>query len=268
MAIKVSIAGVTGWTGQNVARAVMQADDLELVSAVARKTAGQDIGETIGLGKSGTTISSSVKEALSCEVDVFIDYTSADAVKDNVVEAISHGVDVIIGSSGLTSSDYDDIERAAKVSGSSVISCGNFSITAALAKRFALIAAKHLPNWEIIDYASAEKVDVPSGSTQELAEELQKVKENKIVKATDEIVGPKEARGAQIAGTPVHSIRMHSYKIAFETIFGLPNERLTIRHDAGSGAEPYVDGTLLAVRKISSVQGLVRGMDNLLFGKL
>ncbi|HMO22004.1 MAG TPA: dihydrodipicolinate reductase C-terminal domain-containing protein, partial [Candidatus Melainabacteria bacterium] len=59
-----------------------------------------------------------------------------------------------------------------------------------------------------------------------------------------------------------------SYKIAFETIFGMPNERLTIRHDAGAGAEPYVDGTLLAIRKIGTVKGLVRGMDILLFGAL
>ncbi|HMP54425.1 MAG TPA: 4-hydroxy-tetrahydrodipicolinate reductase, partial [Candidatus Melainabacteria bacterium] len=259
---------VTGWTGQNVARSVIQSQDLELVSAVARKSAGQDAGEVLGLDKTGFSVSATVKEALSGDVDVYIDYTSAEAVKRNVLEALNAGTNVVIGSSGLTADDFKDIENAAKEAKLNVICCGNFSITAALAKRFSLMAAKHLPHWEIVDYASAEKIDVPSGTTRELAEELEQVRENKIIRPLTQIHGPKEARGAQIAGTPVHSIRLPSYKIAFETIFGLPNERLTIRHDSGSGAEPYVDGTLLAVRKISSVKGLVRGMDNLLFGEL
>jgi 4-hydroxy-tetrahydrodipicolinate reductase len=68
-----------------------------------------------------------------------------------------------------------------------------------------------------------------------------------------------------MAGTPVHSVRLPSYIIAFETIFGLPNERLTIRHDAGTGAEPYVDGTLLAISKVMQLKGLTRGLDTLLF---
>lgn len=72
-------------------------------------------------------------------------------------------------------------------------------------------------------------------------------------------------RGAPIAGTHVHSLRLPSYVIAFETIFGLPDDRLTIRHDAGTGAEPYVDGTLLAAQRVMGVTGLVRGLDRLLF---
>src|ERR1700726_4063302 len=70
-----------------------------------------------------------------------------------------------------------------------------------------------------------------------------------------------EARGATIEGTQVHSLRLPGYVIAFETIFGLPDERLSIRHDAGSGAGPYVSGTLLAARKVLEVSGLVRGLD-------
>jgi 4-hydroxy-tetrahydrodipicolinate reductase len=73
------------------------------------------------------------------------------------------------------------------------------------------------------------------------------------------------SRGATVAGTQVHSVRLPGIVLAFETIFGLPNERLTIRHDAGKGAEPYVNGTLLAVRRVMQVTGLVRGLDRLLF---
>ena len=84
--------------------------------------------------------------------------------------------------------------------------------------------------------------------------------------ALDEMHGPREARGATIGGTQVHSVRLPGFVIAFETIFGLPDERLTIRHDAGSGAEPYAVGTLLAVKQVMETTGLVRGLDRLLFG--
>jgi 4-hydroxy-tetrahydrodipicolinate reductase len=265
MAIKVCVAGVTGWTGQCVARAIIETEEFELVSGIARKDAGRDIGEALGAAKLGRLISSNVEDALDEPVDVFVEYTSASSAKQNVMAAIEKKVNVVIGSSGLTASDYEEIEKAASARGVGVISAGNFSITAALAKRFALMAAEHLPQWEIIDYASSSKPDVPSGTTQELAEEIGKVRENRQGVAIDRLHGPKEARGAQIAKTPVHSVRLPSFVISFETIFGLPNERLTIRHDAGSGAEPYVQGTLLAIRKVVASKGLIRGLDNLLF---
>jgi 4-hydroxy-tetrahydrodipicolinate reductase len=151
--------------------------------------------------------------------------------------------------------------------GLGVIAAGNFSLTAALAKHFALLAAKHLPSWEIIDYAHAEKPDAPSGTTRELAEALGEIAQNKLALPVEKTHGPREARGASIAGTQVHSIRLPGIVLAFETIFGLPNERLTIRHDAGKGAEPYVNGALLAVRRVMEVTGLVRGLDRLLFGE-
>jgi 4-hydroxy-tetrahydrodipicolinate reductase len=196
--------------------------------------------------------------------DVFIDYTSAASVKAHVLTALGQGVSTVVGSSGLTAADFAEIDQLAKSKSCGVIACGNFSITAALAKHFALIAARHLPHWEIIDYAHGQKPDVPSGTVRELAEELAQVKANRLGRPLAEIIGPTEARGAQIEGTPVHSVRLPGFVLAFETIFGLPNERLSIRHDAGAGAEPYVDGTLLAVRRVGALTGLTRGLDSLL----
>jgi 4-hydroxy-tetrahydrodipicolinate reductase len=187
-------------------------------------------------------------------------------VKQRTLEALARGVRVVIGTSGLTAADYADVERTAAANRLGVIAAGNFSITAALAKRFALMAAKHLPSWEIIDYAHAEKPDAPSGTTRELAEALGEVARNKLAMPVERTHGPREARGASVAGTQVHSIRLPGIVLAFETIFGLPDERLTIRHDAGGGAEPYVGGTLLAVRRVMQTVGLVRGLDRLLFG--
>lgn len=265
MPIRVCVAGITGWTGRCIAQAIVKSDDLQLTAGVARKSAGKDIAEALGIESNGAKIFGDTRSALEQEADVFVDFTSAEAVRENVLTAVSCGVSVIVGTSGLTSKDYSDIEVEAKRNSVGVIACGNFSITAALAKHFSLIAAKFLPQWEIIDYASASKIDVPSGTAQELAEEMSHVRKNVMGRQLSDLHGPVEARGAQIANTPVHSLRLPSYVISFETIFGLPNERLTIRHDSGAGAEPYVDGTLLAIRKVQSVKGVMRGMDTLLF---
>jgi 4-hydroxy-tetrahydrodipicolinate reductase len=266
MAIRVCLAGVSGWTGKSVAEAVLGADDLVLVAAVARKAAGSDISHVLGGENRGVKVFSTVEEALTIPADVFIDYTSAASVKGHVWSALSKRVAVVVGSSGLTAADYEKIDEEAKQQQLGVIACGNFSVTAALAKHFAILAAKYLPHWEIIDYAHETKIDAPSGTARELAEAMASVRKNELGLAISEVHGAKEARGAQIANTPVHSVRLPGYTLSFETIFGLPDEKLSIRHDAGTGAGPYVAGTLLAVRKVMAVKGLIRGMDTLLFG--
>jgi 4-hydroxy-tetrahydrodipicolinate reductase len=265
LAIRICVAGATGWAGAAVTRAVLESSEFELAGAIARQRVGEDIGLALGLGEAGVPITGSLEEVLPNGPEVLVDYTKPDSVKERVLDALSKGLRVVIGTSGLSAGDYEEIERAAQARSLGVIAAGNFSITAALAKHFALIAARHLPSWEIIDYAHAEKPDAPSGTTRELAEELGSIADNRLGLPVDQTHGPKEARGAQIAGTPVHSVRLPGYVIAFETIFGLPDERLTIRHDAGSGAEPYVAGTLLAARKVMDTIGLVRGLDRLLF---
>src|SRR5262249_9194982 len=146
-----------------------------------------------------------------------------------------------------------------------VIAAGNFSITAALVKHFALIAAQYVPSWELIDFAHAHKPDAPSGTVRELAEALAQVGQPELEVPIEATYGAPETRGATTGGTRVHSLRLPGYVIAFEAIFGLPDERLTIRHDAGAGAGPYVVGTLLAARKVLQTTGLIRGLDRLLF---
>jgi 4-hydroxy-tetrahydrodipicolinate reductase len=266
MAIQVCVAGVSGWTGSAVARAILASDEFALTGAIARRQAGRDAGELLGLPPKGVVVASSLGEALARPADVLVDFTSPDSVKQRTLEALARGVRVVIGTSGLTAADYADIERSATENRLGVIAAGNFSLTAALAKHFCLLAAQHLSSWEILDYAHAEKPDAPSGTTRELAEALGDVARNKLAVPVERTHGDPAARGATLAGTQVHSIRLPGIVLAFEAIFGLPNERLTIRHDAGKGAEPYVNGTLLAVRRVMEVTGLVRGLDRLLFG--
>ena len=173
---------------------------------------------------------------------------------------------VVVGSSGLTADDFEEIDAAAREREVGVVAAGNFSITAAMCQAGALLAARHIPQWEVIDYASAKKPDVPSGTARELAERLGQVRRPEIGRPIEEIQGPREARGATVGGTQVHSVRLPSFVVSTEVVFGMADERLTIRHDAGSSPEPYVQGTLLAVRRAPGLTGVTRGLDTLLLG--
>jgi 4-hydroxy-tetrahydrodipicolinate reductase len=255
--IGICIAGATGWTGRALVDGVLTADDLELRSGVARSSAGGEAG--------GAPIFATVAEALD-EVDVLIDFTSHEVVRDHALTAIARGVAVVIGASGLTATEFEEIDAAARERGVGVVAAGNFSVTAAMAQAAALLVAPHLPHWEVIDYASATKADVPSGTARELAERLGEVRPARLGRPLDEIAGPVEARGASVGGGQVHSIRLPSFVVSTEVLFGLPDERLSIRHDAGGTPAPYVAGTLLAARAVRSRVGLTRGLDQLLLG--
>jgi 4-hydroxy-tetrahydrodipicolinate reductase len=235
--------------------AVLAAPDLTLCSAVSRSAAGGEID--------GAPVYATVAEALD-GVAVLIDYTHATAVKANAMAAIEAGVHVVIGSSGLTAADFEEIDAAARGRSIGVVASGNFSLTAAMCQAGALLAARHLPQWEVIDYASATKPDVPSGTSREIAERLGEVRTPEVAYPIEDLHGPQEARGATIGGTQVHSVRLPSFVVSTEVVFGLPDERLTIRHDAGGTPEPYVAGTLLAARRVPELVGLTRGLDTLL----
>ena len=177
---------------------------------------------------------------------------------------VDAGVAVVIGTSGLTAADLDELDAKARERSVGVVASGNFSLTAAMCQAAALLAARHLPQWEVIDYASASKPDVPSGTARELAERLGEIRRPELGHPLDGLHGPREARGATVDGTQIHSVRLPSFVVSTEVVFAAPDERLTIRHDAGGTPEPYVQGTLLAVRKVVGRVGLTRGLDTLL----
>jgi 4-hydroxy-tetrahydrodipicolinate reductase len=264
MKIRVCLAGATGWVGRPLCLAVSGADDLVLVGAVSRTHKGQSLKEITGEPALDLTVSGSVAEALDEPTDVLVDYTKADAVKANVMTAIERGVHVVIGSSGLTEQDFLEINRAALEHRVGVLAAGNFAITAVLLQRFACEAANYLSHWEIIDYASDAKEDAPSGMTRELAFRLSEIRSPETTHSVEQTIGEKESRGATLQGSQIHSLRLPGYVIAAEVIFGATDERLSLRYDAGAGAAPYIQGTLLAIRKIRNHVGLLRGLDKIM----
>jgi 4-hydroxy-tetrahydrodipicolinate reductase len=248
--IRVCVAGVTGWTGAAVAEAVRAAGDLELVAGVSR---------------SDPESYSSVADALDAVgADVLVDYTHAAVVREHVFAALERGVNVVVGSSGLAADDYDAIDAAARERGLGVVAAGNFSLTAAVMLRAATEAAQHIDAWEIVDFASAGKPDAPSGTARELAERLGEVRRPALGVPVDDVIGPPGARGATLAGSQVHSVRLPSFVVSTEAVFAAEGERLTIRHDAGNTPAPYVAGTLLAIRSVIGRPGVTRGLDRLL----
>lgn len=267
MGIRVVIAGATGWTGRALVAAVLNSDDLTLAGAVARSAAGQDAGTAIGLPPCGVTISATLAEALAVPSDVVVDYTAAGVVKQHVLTALAAGRHVVVGTAGLTAEDYRDLEQVAVDHGRGLFAGGNFSITATLMKRFAVEAARYVPDVEVVNYVPGGRPDTPSGTARELAEALDEVVRKPTALPASMVSGAPEARGACIGegrGVQVHSVHLPSYVLACEAIFGAPDERLTIRHDAGSSAMPYVAGTLLAIRRVGEQVGLRRGLDALI----
>ena len=264
MKLKICIAGATGWVGKPLCQAVSQADDLRLVGAVSRSHQGRSLKDVVENSDLDLIISGSVDEALDKSTDVLVDYTKADVVKAHVMTAIRKGVHVVIGSSGLTDQDFVEIHQAALENKVGVVAAGNFAITAVLLQRFACEAAKYLSQWEIIDYASDAKKDAPSGTARELAFRLSQIRKREVTHPIESTIGERDARGATLNGSQIHSVRLPGYVLSIEAAFGAREERLTIRHDAGSGAEPYIQGTLLAIRKVRDQVGLVRGLDRIM----
>ena len=262
--LKICVAGGTGWAGSELARGIVNTDDMELVAAISRSHAGKTLGEVLGVEELTTPIFETAEEALTTNPDVFVEYTKPDVAKSHVLSALKGGAHVVIGTSGLSVEDYDEINKVAQEVKRGVLAVGNFALTAVLLQKFAEMAAKYIPHWEIIDYAHADKKDVPSGTARELANRLSSVREPKLEVPLDKVEGPKETRGARLQGTQVHSLRLPGYVISVDAIFGMPDQKLILRHEAGSSAEPYVSGALLAIREVSKLIGLHRGLDSVM----
>jgi 4-hydroxy-tetrahydrodipicolinate reductase len=264
MTLRVCLAGATGWAGSELARGIAGASDLELVAAVSRTHAGRVLGDVLGEPRLRCPVVASAAEAVAQRCDVLVEYTKPASAKGNILAALASGAHVVVGTSGLSDDDYREIDVIARERNRGVLACGNFALTAVLLQKFAEAAARLIPHWEIVDYAHDDKVDAPSGTVRELCARLAKVRAPQTTVPLERTVGPREARGATVAGSQVHSVRLPGFVISAEIVFGMADQKLTLRHDAGSSARPYVDGALLAIRKVGTLVGVHRGLDAVL----
>lgn len=266
--INVILSGATGWAGSALAHGISRQADMKLVGAIGQRSAGRRLGEVIGNDAMDCAVSSTPESVLAAtRCDVYVEYSKPkgnDAAKANILAALNAGAHVVVGTSGLTDADYAEIDGVARSRGRGVLACGNFALTMVLLQRFAEMAAKYVPHFEIIDFAKESKPDAPSGTGRELALRLGRVRQPEMGVPIDQLNGPAGVRGAGVNGVQVHALRLPGYVLGIEVIFGMKDQRLHLRHEAGNSAEPYVDGALLAIRKVGSLVGVTRGLDQVM----
>jgi 4-hydroxy-tetrahydrodipicolinate reductase len=264
MTLDICLAGPTGWAGSELARGIAGCGDLLLVSGVSRTHAGRRLGEVLADDRLAAPLHASIEAALETPCDVFVEYSSPTVAKHNVLAALRRGAHAVVGTSGLDDADYAEIDAAARRAGRGGLACGNFALTAVLLLKCAEMVARQLEQWEIVEYASEHKADVPSGTVRELARRLGAIRRPALTVGLDQTLGPVEARGADMDGTRVHSVRLPGHTLGVDVVFGAADQTLVLRHNAGTSARPYVDGALLAIRKVPGLVGLHRGLDSVL----
>jgi len=261
--IRVGVIGALGKMGRFVCRAVAEDPELNLVGAIDRTRDGDQIGPIIANNKVDVVVSSQLEILLQAETEVAVDFTRPDEVMANVRWAVDHGIHLVVGTTGIGEAELEQIRRWLDDEGgaSNVILASNFSIGAVIAQRFAAEAAKHFPAVEIIEMHQDQKADAPSGTAIATA--------GKIAKARDETwTGPDTesapgARGGEVDGIRVHSVRLPGLVAHQEVIFGGPGQVLTIRHDA-LDRSTYMPGVLLAIKQVASRPGITVGIEPLL----
>jgi 4-hydroxy-tetrahydrodipicolinate reductase len=242
--LNVGVFGAAGRMGKTVIEAIRGAADLEFVGGV---DAGED------------------RDAL-LNAQVIVDFTHPDAVMDNLEWAIDHGINTVVGTTGFTEQRYQQVRGwlAAKPGTASLIA-PNFSLGAVLMMRFAEIAAPFFESVEIVELHHPRKADAPSGTALTTANRVATARQNAgsapIPDATSsELTG---ARGAQVDGIHVHSVRLQGLVAHQEVLLGGPGEQLTIRDDSFDRIS-FMPGVLLAVRNVADRPGLTIGLEPLL----
>lgn len=259
--IRVVVAGAAGKMGRQVVEAVLSQEDMALVGAVDVAAAGRPLRD-LGPFESDLTVSEDLREVLGqANAEVMVDFTHPSAVMRNIRAALGSRVSPVVGTTGLSDEDLEEIRVLAQEHSTPAFVAPNFAVGAVLMMEFAKRAARYFPNVEVIELHHAGKADSPSGTSLKTAKD--------IAAAVEEIhSGPageslKGARGADVAGIRVHSVRLPGLVAHQEVIFGGKGQTLTIRHDSIDRTS-FMPGVLLAIRAVGSTSGLTYGLENLL----
>lgn len=263
--IKVFVAGAGGKMGQEVVRTILNQDDLVLVGAADSKFQGMDIGQVLGTTRVGVDISGILDAEIlkDSKTDVLVDFTNPMAVIKNAKVAMSAGVVPVIGTTGVDEEELVEMRETVEKTGVGAFIAPNFALGAVLMMRFAREAAKYFPHVEILEMHHDQKLDAPSGTALKTAEWIAQVREPMKQGNPNEYEKITGARGADLGGLHIHSVRLPGLIAHQEVIFGGVGQALTIRHDAFS-RETYMSGVMLAIRKSADLTELVVGLENFL----
>ncbi|MDB5100634.1 MAG: dihydrodipicolinate reductase [Cyanobacteria bacterium RYN_339] len=259
--IRVVLAGAAGKMGREVIKALDGAEGIQLVGAVSPRHAGRDVGELAGLPRRGLAVEATLANCARGEV--FVDFTNPDVVMANALEALKLGYRPLIGSTGMSKADLELLQRESLAHGLGTLVAPNFAIGALLMIRFAAEAAKYFEHAEIMEQHHHQKLDAPSGTALKTAEAMLASRATFERAHPDEVEKLAGARGADLDGIRIHSVRLPGMLAHQEVYFGGLGQVLTIRHDALS-RECYMPGVLLGIRKLMDITGLVVGLEQVL----
>jgi len=259
--IRVVVNGALGRMGREVIKAVCHEPEMQVAGAIEAEVAEDFLSLPDNSG--AVPFSSDLDYILTgCRPDVLVDFTTAEATMPAVREAAKKGVNLVIGTTGLTTDEISEIKRLAMAHKVGVVVAPNFALGAVLMMHLAKIAAKYLDSAEIIELHHHLKADSPSGTALATAKIMAEARDKPFSRTTE---GGRttNSRGGQVKGVTIHSVRLPGLMAHQEVILGAPGQTLSIRHDTIS-RECYMPGVILAVKEVVKRQGLIYGLDALL----
>lgn len=267
--IPVIVIGAAGRMGREVVKAVHNDGETALVGAVGHSSAGQDAGLIAGIGPIHLEIGGDLNAAIaSSGATVAVDFSVPAVVQSNIRALLKAKIAPVVGTTGLAQSDLDALDADAKAAGVPILVAPNFAIGAILMMRFAAEASKYFDAAEIIEYHHDKKLDAPSGTAFKTALVMREAKGEEFTHVGGDTAEHNStapgARGGNIGGIALHSVRLAGYLAHQEVIFGMAGQTLNIRHDTIT-RECYMPGVLLAVKKIKELPpGLHFGLEKVL----
>jgi len=257
--IKVVVHGASGRMGQEVVSALCQEPDLQIVGAVDIKAAQDYLTLPDGSGK--VPFSQNLEYILtSCQPDVVVDFSTAQATMPAVRLATEHRVNLVIGTTGLTADNIKEIENLAKAHQVGAVVAPNFALGAVLMMHLARVAAKYFDFAEIIELHHHLKADSPSGTALSTAKAMAQAKGKPFSTPKGKT---SDSRGEQVEGITIHSVRLPGLLAHQEVLLGGAGQTLSIRHDTIS-RQCYMPGVMLAIKEVVKHKGLIYGLDTLL----
>jgi len=247
--INIAVCGANGKMGQQVIKAVNDAEDMTLVARIDVNN-----GEFV-----------TIKDAKdSVNIDILVDFTQPKSIYENALYCLNNNIHIVIGTTGLGDAQIDELKKLSEGNGVGCLIAPNFSTGAVLMMKFAQIAAKYFNNAEIIELHHNQKKDAPSGTAVKTARMMAEVNENLAFGNCEETETIKGARGANSYNNiHIHSVRMPGFMASQEVILGSNGQTLKIRHDS-SDRECYMPGVLLAIRHVYENKGFIYGLENIL----
>lgn len=250
--IKIAVCGSCGKMGQEVVKAIVMAKDLELVAKI----------DLICLGEG--TFDSIEKAMNSTLIDVLVDFTQPDAIFENAKFCLNNGIRPVIGTTGLSEEQVDELRSLSMKNNVSCLIAPNFTTGAVLMMMFAQQAAKFFDNAEIIELHHNQKKDAPSGTAIKTAQLMAQENISFAKGNCEEVELFEGSRGGKsYADIQIHSVRMPGYIASQEVIFGAQGQILKIRHDS-MDRTCYMKGVLMAIKHVMANQGFVYGLENIL----